>query len=69
MYTSCSVTSRMDWGGHLFSGFVMALYTELAVYRDTYLLILRVFEITKEFNKEYKYTTAILVAVAQSFRR
>ncbi|RUR17222.1 four helix bundle protein [Legionella sp. km535] len=34
----------------------MALYTELPVYRDTYQLILRVFEITKEFSKEYKYT-------------
>jgi hypothetical protein len=34
----------------------MALYTELPVYRDTYQLILKVFEITKEFRKEYKYT-------------
>lgn len=34
----------------------MALYTELPIYRDTYQLILRVFEITKEFSKEYKYT-------------
>ena len=34
----------------------MALYTELPVYRDTYQLILRIFEITKEFSKEYKYT-------------
>jgi hypothetical protein len=34
----------------------MALYTELPVYRDTYQLILRVFEYTKEFSKEYKYT-------------
>ena len=34
----------------------MALYTELPVYRDTYQLILKVFEYTKEFAKEYKYT-------------
>lgn len=34
----------------------MALYTELPIYRDTYQLILRIFEITKEFSKEYKYT-------------
>ena len=39
-----------------FLGFIMALYTELPVYRDTYQLILRIFEITKEFSKEYKYT-------------
>ena len=34
----------------------MALYTVLPVYRDTYQLILKVFEYTKEFAKEYKYT-------------
>ena len=34
----------------------MALHTELPVYRDTYQLILKVFEITKDFSKEYKYT-------------
>lgn len=34
----------------------MALYTELPVYRDTYQLILRIFEFTREFSKEYKYT-------------
>lgn len=34
----------------------MVLYTDLPVYRDTYQLILRIFEITKEFSKEYKYT-------------
>ena len=34
----------------------MALYTELPQYRDTYQLILKVYEITKEFSKEYKYT-------------
>lgn len=34
----------------------MALYTDLPVYRDAYQLILKVFEYTKEFSKEYKYT-------------
>ena len=34
----------------------MALYTELPVYRDTYLLTLKVFEVTKDFPREYKYT-------------
>lgn len=34
----------------------MALYTELPVYRDVYQLILKVFEVSKDFSKEYKYT-------------
>ncbi len=34
----------------------MVLYTELPVYKDTYQLILKVFEVTKDFSKEYKYT-------------
>ena len=34
----------------------MVLYTELPVYRDTYNLVLKVFEITKDFPKEYKYS-------------
>ena len=34
----------------------MALYTELPVYRDTYQLILKVFELTKDFSREFKYT-------------
>ena len=34
----------------------MAFHTELPVYKDTYQLILKIFEITKEFSKEYKYT-------------
>jgi hypothetical protein len=34
----------------------MALYYELPVYRDTYRLILKIFECTKDFSKEYKYT-------------
>lgn len=34
----------------------MALYYSLPVYRDTYALILLLFKLTKEFNREYKYT-------------
>ena len=34
----------------------MALYTILPVYKDRYQLILAVFELTKCFAKEYKYT-------------
>ncbi|MEI6333291.1 MAG: four helix bundle protein [Methylococcaceae bacterium] len=34
----------------------MALYYNLPVYRDTYKLILKIFELTKDFPKEYKYT-------------
>jgi hypothetical protein len=34
----------------------MALYYELQVYRDVYQLILKVFECTKDFPREYKYT-------------
>jgi hypothetical protein len=34
----------------------MALYYNLPVYRDTYRLILKIFEVTKDFSKEYKYT-------------
>lgn len=34
----------------------MALYYELPVYRETYRLILKIFECTKEFSREYKYT-------------
>ena len=34
----------------------MALYYDLPVYRDTYKLILKIFECTKDFSKEYKYT-------------
>ena len=32
------------------------LHTALPLYRDTYQLILKVFEYTKDFSKEYKYT-------------
>lgn len=34
----------------------MVLHTALPLYRDTYQLILKVFEYTKDFSKEYKYT-------------
>ena len=34
----------------------MALYYDLPVYRDTYRLILKIFECTKDFSKEYKYS-------------
>ncbi len=34
----------------------MALYYDLPVYRDTYQLILKLFEVTKDFPKEFKYT-------------
>ena len=34
----------------------MALYYELPVYNDTYKLILMIFEYTKDFSREYKYT-------------
>jgi 23S rRNA-intervening sequence protein len=34
----------------------MGLYVDLPVYRDTYKLVLKIFEITKEFSKEYKYS-------------
>ena len=34
----------------------MALYYDLPVYRDTYKLVLTVFELTKDFPKDYKYT-------------
>ena len=34
----------------------MALYTQLPVYRDTYQLILKVFEYSQNFPRDYKYT-------------
>lgn len=33
----------------------MGLYYDLKVYKDTYKLILKIFEYTKEFPREYKY--------------
>jgi hypothetical protein len=34
----------------------MALYSELPVYWDVYKLHLMIFDCTKDFSKEYKYT-------------
>jgi hypothetical protein len=34
----------------------MALYYDLPVFKDVYKLVLKVFEYTKEFAREYKYT-------------
>jgi hypothetical protein len=34
----------------------VALYYDLPVYQDTYRLILKIFELTGEFPREYKYT-------------
>jgi hypothetical protein len=34
----------------------VALYYELPVYRDVYQLILKIFQYTHEFAREYKYT-------------
>jgi hypothetical protein len=34
----------------------MALCYDLPVYKDTYQLCLKIFECTKEFNREYKYS-------------
>jgi hypothetical protein len=34
----------------------MALYYDLPVYRDTYQFFLKIFEMTKDFLKDYKYS-------------
>ena len=34
----------------------VALNYDLPVYQDVYRLILKLFEITREFSREYKYT-------------
>ncbi len=34
----------------------MALYYRLPVYQDTYKLVLKLFEVTRDFPREYKYT-------------
>jgi len=34
----------------------MALYYELPVYRDTYQLVLKIFAVTQDFSKEFKFT-------------
>ena len=41
----------------------MALYYNLPVYRDTYPLMLKIFEVTKDFPKDYKY------ALGQNMKR
>lgn len=35
---------------------IMALYYDLKVFKDVYQLILKIFESTKDFPREYKYT-------------
>ena len=37
----------------------MALYYDLPVYQDVYRLILKLFELTREFPREYKYTLGL----------
>lgn len=34
----------------------MALYYELPLYKETYNFVLKIFEITKKFDREYKYS-------------
>ena len=34
----------------------MALYYDLPVFKDTYALTLRIFELTQNFSREYKFT-------------
>jgi hypothetical protein len=34
----------------------MALYYELPIYKETYSLLLTLFKLTRNFNREYKYT-------------
>ncbi len=35
---------------------ILVLYSDLPVYKATYDLLLAIFQFTKEFSKEYKYT-------------
>jgi hypothetical protein len=37
-------------------GLPMVLYYDLPVYGDTYRLVLKIFEVTQDFGKEYKFT-------------
>ena len=39
-----------------FIGTSMALYYDLPVFSDTYQLTLKVFELTQNFSREYKFT-------------
>ena len=34
----------------------MSLYTELPIYRDSYSLLLAIYQLTGKFSREYKYT-------------
>lgn len=34
----------------------MSLYTELPIYRDSYNLLLTIYQLTAKFSREYKYT-------------
>ncbi len=34
----------------------MALYYNLPVYKDTYQLIMLIYEVTRQFPREYKYS-------------
>jgi len=34
----------------------MAIYNQLPVYKESYDLIIEIFKVVKEFNREYKYT-------------
>ena len=49
------------WQGHLYllgnpKILVMALYYDLPVFKDVYKMTLRIFELTSNFSREYKYT-------------
>ena len=46
----------MTTQNHASNFFKMAHYNELPVYKATYDLLLAIFQFTKEFSKEYKYT-------------
>jgi len=37
----------------------MALHSELPVYKDTYQYVIKIFECTKNFSKEYKYSIGV----------
>ena len=46
----------MTTQNHASNFFKMAQYNELPVYKATYDLLLAIFQFTKDFSKEYKYT-------------
>lgn len=47
---------RYDFFDFCGNGIVMALSSELKVYKDAYSLVRKIFEVTKNFSQEYKYT-------------